>query len=61
VEFLAPLEPGLGVRVARDAVRALSPRLTDDRPLAGDIEAVAAAIRDGSFVEAVEPEVGGLC
>ena len=60
VEFLAPLEPGVGARAARDAVRALSPRLIDDRSLAGDIEAVAAAIRDGGFVEAVEPEVGGL-
>jgi histidine ammonia-lyase len=60
VEFLAPLEPGVGARAARDAVRALSPRLIDDRSLAGDIEAVAGAIRDGGFVEAVEPEVGGL-
>jgi histidine ammonia-lyase len=60
VEFLAPLEPGAGVGAARDAVRSLSPRLIDDRSLAGDIEAVAGAIRDGGFVEAVEPEVGGL-
>jgi hypothetical protein len=34
--------------------------LRDDRPLAGDIEAVAEAIRDGSLVAAVESEVGGL-
>jgi histidine ammonia-lyase len=60
VEFLAPLEPGAGARAARDAVRSLSPRVTDDRSLAGDIEAVAAAIRNGGFVEAVEPEAGGL-
>src|SRR5919202_1599234 len=45
VEFLAPLEPGAGVRAAHDSVRSLSPRLDDDRPLAGDIEAVAEAIR----------------
>ena len=32
----------------------------DDRPLAADIEAVAAAIRDGSLVAAVEAEVGEL-
>src|SRR5256885_1905461 len=38
VEFLAPLEPGVGARAARDAVRALSPRLADDRSLAADIE-----------------------
>jgi histidine ammonia-lyase len=60
VEFLAPLEPGRGVAAARGFVRGLSPRLTDDRPLAGDIDAVAAAIRDGSLLAAVEDEVGTL-
>jgi histidine ammonia-lyase len=60
VEFLAPLEPGAGVRATRAAVRELSPRLRDDRSLAGDIEAVATAIRDGSIVAAVESEVGEL-
>ena len=53
VEFLAPLEPGEGVRAARSFVRELSPRLKDDRSLAPDIEAVAAAIRDGSLEKAV--------
>ncbi len=60
VEFLAPLEPGAGVRAVRAAVRSLSPRLRDDRPLSPDIEAVAAAVRDGSLVAAVEAEVGEL-
>jgi len=60
VEFLAPLEPGVGGRSAREAVRALSPRLRDDRPLAPDIEAVATALRDGSLVDAVETEAGEL-
>ena len=60
VEFHAPLEPGVGVRATRAAVRALSPRLHDDRPLAPDIETVAAAIRDGSVVAAVEAEIGEL-
>src|SRR5512133_2997348 len=41
VEFLAPLEPGVGVRATHAFVRSLSPRLGDDRPLAPDIEAVA--------------------
>ena len=53
VEFLAPLEPGVGVRAARAFVRELSPRLKDDRSLAPDIKAVAAAIRDGSLEKAV--------
>jgi histidine ammonia-lyase len=60
VEFLAPLEPGAGVRALHDAVRELSPRLRDDRPLAPDIERVADAIRDGSLLGAVEAEVGAL-
>jgi histidine ammonia-lyase len=60
VEFLAPLEPGAGVRATRAAVRELSPRLHDDRPLADDIEAVAVAIRKGSLVSRVEAEVGEL-
>jgi histidine ammonia-lyase len=60
VEFLAPLEPGRGVAAARGFVRELSPRLTDDRPLGPDIDAVAGAIRDGSLVAAVEGEIGAL-
>jgi histidine ammonia-lyase len=59
VEFLAPLEPGVGVRAARQLVRSLSPRLREDRPLSADIELVASAIRDGSLVAAVEPALGG--
>src|SRR5881397_2027126 len=60
VEFLAPLEPGIGVRAVRSAVREISPRLRDDRPLGHDIEAVAEAIADGSLVAAVEAAVGEL-
>jgi histidine ammonia-lyase len=60
IEFLAPLEPGPGVRAAHDAVRELSERLRDDRPLADDIERVADAVRDGSIVAAAEAAVGEL-
>jgi histidine ammonia-lyase len=60
VEFHAPLEPGLGGRAARGLVRSVSPRLGDDRSLADDIEALAAVIRDGSVLSAVEAEVGEL-
>ena len=60
VEFLAPLEPGQGVRAAHAFVRSLSPRLGDDRSLSRDIERVASAIRDGSLVAAVESEAGEL-
>ena len=60
IEFLAPLEPGVGARAARAWVRSLSPRLHEDRPLSGEIEQVAAAIRDGSALEALTAEVGEL-
>jgi histidine ammonia-lyase len=60
VEFLAPLEPGAGVAAARSFVRALSPRLVEDRSLAREIEEVATSIRDGSLVTAIEEEVGEL-
>jgi histidine ammonia-lyase len=58
VEFLAPLEPGVGVRAARAFVRTLSERLREDRPLSADIERVAAAIRDGSLLRAVGAAAG---
>ncbi|HUQ22420.1 MAG TPA: histidine ammonia-lyase [Gaiellaceae bacterium] len=60
VEFLAPLEPGPGVRATHDAVRELSERLRDDRSLSDDIERVADAIRDGSVLAAAEAEIGAL-
>jgi histidine ammonia-lyase len=60
VEFLAPLEPGAGTRAAHHFVRALSPPVLEDRPLAPDIEGVADAVRSGALVEAVEREVGPL-
>lgn len=59
VEFLAPLEPGTGVRAARAFVRTLSERVREDRPLSADIERVATAIRDGSLLVAVETGLGG--
>jgi histidine ammonia-lyase len=60
VEFLAPLEPGAGTRAAHDAVREHSAALVEDRPLSEDIERVAAAVRSGELVGAVESVVGAL-
>jgi histidine ammonia-lyase len=60
VEFLAPLALGRGSEAARQFVRTISPRVTEDRPLSKDIEAVAAAIRDGTLATAIESEVGEL-
>jgi histidine ammonia-lyase len=58
VEFLAPLSPGEGGAATREFVRTLSPTLEDDRSLAGDIAAVAAGVRDGSLLAAVEGSIG---
>ena len=60
IEFLAPLQPGSGVRSVHDAVRTLSARLQDDRSLSADIERVAEAIRAGVVIEAAEREIGAL-
>src|SRR4029453_5100356 len=60
IEFLAPLEPGVGARAAHPFLRSLSPPVLEDRPLGGDIESLAAAVRNGDFVAAVEHEVGAL-
>ena len=60
IEFLAPLEPGAGVRAVHDFVRSLSPTLIEDRPLADDIEAVASAIASGELDAAVARGIGPL-
>src|SRR5919197_465290 len=60
IEFLAPLEGGVGVRAAHDFIRSLSPTVEDDRPLAPDIDRMAGAIRSGELLAAVEEEVGAL-
>src|SRR6202171_1411023 len=49
IDLLAPLQTGPRAQKAYAAVRRKSPKLTDDRPLASDIEAVAALISDNSF------------
>src|SRR6476659_5545518 len=49
LEYRAPLQPGQGLRRARELVRAHVPRLTNDRPLAPDILKIIAAVRKGEF------------
>jgi histidine ammonia-lyase len=60
IEFLAPLQPGEGVRAVHALVRGLSERLIEDRSLSADIERVAGAIRSGAVLEAAEREIGVL-
>ena len=58
--FHAPLEPGPGVKAARDAVRSVVPPLERDRIMTGDLEAARALIVSGSLRAAVEAVIGSL-
>ncbi|HTG27411.1 MAG TPA: histidine ammonia-lyase [Methylomirabilota bacterium] len=49
IDLLAPLQTGTRAQKAYNAIRRKSPKLTNDRPLAPDIEAVTALISADSF------------
>jgi histidine ammonia-lyase len=49
LEFRKPLRPGLEIERAHAKVREVVPRLDQDRVLAPDIDALAAAVRAGVF------------
>jgi histidine ammonia-lyase len=49
IDLLAPLQTGTLARKAYASVRAKSPKLVEDRPLAADIEAVSALIEQGAI------------
>jgi histidine ammonia-lyase len=49
LEFRKPLRPGREIGRAYEAVRAVVPHLEQDRVLAGDIDALAGAVRAGAF------------
>ena len=49
IDLLAPLGTGVLARKAYDMVRAQCAKVTADRPLAPDIEAVSALIADSSI------------
>lgn len=51
LRYREPFEPGPEIRRLVEVVRSIAPPLEEDRPLAGDIEATAAAIRQGRFDE----------
>jgi histidine ammonia-lyase len=54
IDLLAPLKTGTLAQKAHDAVRAVSPQLTADRPLAPDITAVAALIANGTISDILD-------
>jgi len=51
LEFRRPLKASREAERAYAVVRSVIPRLEQDRVLAGDIEAMAAAVRAGAFDE----------
>lgn len=58
IDHRASLEPAPGTAAALAHLRTRVPRLTADRPLGGDIEAVAALIEDGTLADAVADSAG---
>jgi len=51
IDLLAPLQTGTLAKKAYDAVRAASPKVTADRPLAPDINAVATLVHQGAIAK----------
>jgi histidine ammonia-lyase len=49
IDLLAPLQTGTLAKKAYEAVRAKSAKVTEDRSLAPEIEAVSAVVADGAF------------
>jgi histidine ammonia-lyase len=49
IDLLAPLQTGSLAKKAHEALRGISPKVSEDRPLAADIEAVSTVIADGKF------------
>ena len=49
IELLAPLQTGTLAKKAVATVRAVSPKVVEDRPLSPDIESITAKIADGTF------------
>jgi histidine ammonia-lyase len=60
LDLRGPLEPAAATGAARAVLRDVSPELKEDRPLSGDIEAVASLMSEGRFVRAAESVAGPL-
>lgn len=60
LEFLKPLTPGRGVAAAHAALRRRVTRFRQDREFAPDIERIAAMLRGGDILQAVERAVGRI-
>lgn len=54
IDLLTPLQTGALAKKAYDAVRAVSPKVTADRPLAPDVNAVARLIASGAIARVLQ-------
>ena len=59
MEFHRPLRAGRGVEAALSLVREVTDPLEEDRPLGGDIEALASRVRAGAFARVGEDVLAG--
>jgi len=59
-DFRKPLKPGKGTRIAHEVIRHHVPHLQDDRVLYPDINKIAALVREGAILKAVEEKMGEL-
>jgi histidine ammonia-lyase len=60
LDLFTNLKPGEGTLAAYQAIRRSIPHLDADRFLAADIEAMKELLRNGSVLDAVEAQIGGL-
>lgn len=60
LEFLRPLEPGVGPKAARAKIRSGIRPLAEDRSLAGDVDRILGWMREGALVAAAEGAAGTL-
>ncbi len=60
LDFRKPLKPGIGTSAAYEVIRKKVDFMKEDRSLHPDIKAIAALIRSGEIIKAVEDAVGEL-
>lgn len=60
IDFHHPIEPGVGVKAAHEAVREHVEPLDGDRVLEGDLEVLSGLVAEGVLVEAAEGVCGPL-
>ena len=60
LELRLPLQPGIGVRAAHNAIREVSAVLDADRPLYLDMERIGTLLKSGGFLRAVRATVADL-